>query len=368
MLSSTVYQGKRAGSWKTTAGLGAGLFAGAPSTKTWPRVGVSKPATMLSSVDLPQPLGPRMAANSLGSTAKSMACSASTLWPRLLNSLKTEWSVIAGSAMGLQRPPPEHQPRQADDDTIRDEAEQADREHRGHADVHPPHVVRVPQHVAQPRLHRDHLGHDHRRPRHAHAEAEAREDRRERRRQHDLAQDRRLARAQHARGTQEKKVGVADAVRGVDDDRIEGAERDQEERAGVVDAEHRDRERQPRRDRHGPEELNGWIDDARDQAVPADEEPERDADAGGADESVEGPSRGVDDVRHPGAGIGREAEPGLAEDPALPGLRDLGRRGNDSRHHPLARDGDVPQPEQQERQQDEPRAAPRHRALPLLVL
>src|SRR5438552_11052048 len=159
MLSTTVYQGKSAGSWKTTARLGSGPFTGAPLTRTRPRVGVSKPATTLSKVDLPHPLGPRIAANSFSSTAKSMAWSASTLRPRLLNSFQTSLTEIAcsaraagglvelvpgfASAMSLESPPAKHKPREADDDAIGDEAEESDREHRGHADVHPPDVVGV---------------------------------------------------------------------------------------------------------------------------------------------------------------------------------------------------------------------------------
>src|SRR5262245_62876025 len=57
MLSSTLYQGNSAGSWKTTALRGLGVRTGSPSKRTAPRVGASKPATMFSSVDLPQPDG-----------------------------------------------------------------------------------------------------------------------------------------------------------------------------------------------------------------------------------------------------------------------------------------------------------------------
>src|SRR5436189_6105730 len=172
MLSSTVYQGKRAGSWKTTARLGSGPSTGAPFAHTWPRVGRSKPATMLRSVDLPQPEGPRIAANSFGATAKSIACTASTRRPRLTNSFQTSRSSAARrgsargrSAMRLERAPPEEQVPGAQDDPVGDEAQETHREHRRHADVHPPHVIRVPEDVAEPRLHREHLGHDHRPPR-----------------------------------------------------------------------------------------------------------------------------------------------------------------------------------------------------------
>src|SRR5881296_3007259 len=126
MLSRTVYQGKSAGSWKTTARRGSGARTGSPSKRTLPRVGASKPATMLSSVDLPQPDGPRMAANSLRATARLTACRAST-----------------------RRPPLQDDAREQLQGAVGDEAQQAHRQHRRHADVHAADVVGVPQDVAE---------------------------------------------------------------------------------------------------------------------------------------------------------------------------------------------------------------------------
>ena len=47
-----------------------------PSSRMRPVVGVSSPATMRSSVDLPQPDGPRMVTKSLSATARSVGSSA----------------------------------------------------------------------------------------------------------------------------------------------------------------------------------------------------------------------------------------------------------------------------------------------------
>src|SRR5436190_48911 len=232
MLSSTVYQGKSAGSWKTTARLGSGRSTRTPFTRTSPRVGRSKPATMLRSVDLPQPEGPSRAANSFTSTATSIACSASTRRPRLTKSFHTSRSWIDGpraSAMSLESPP-------------------------------------------------------------------APED---------------------ARGP----------VGRVHDDRIKGREPDEEERARVVDAEDGDGERQPGRDRDGPEELDRRIDQVRHETVPPDEEAERDPERRGDEEALEHAARRVEDVGQPGARVGREARARGAEDPPVPGFGDLrGRR------------------------------------------
>src|SRR2546426_429455 len=238
MLSSTVYQGKRAGSWKTTARLGSGPSTGAPFAHTWPRVGRSKPATMLRSVDLPQPEGPRIAANSLGATAKSIARTASTRRPPLTNSFQTSRSSAArrGAARG-------------------------------------------------------------------------------RRGEDDLAENRRLAGAQHPRGAQQEEIRIAHAVRRVHDDRIEGTQADEEERAGVVDPEDGDGEGEPRRDGHGAEELDRGVDQGRREPVPADHEAKGDPDAGGDGEALAHAAGRVEHVGEPGPRVGREALARRADDP-----------------------------------------------------
>jgi hypothetical protein len=60
-----------------------GPAMGLPSSTMLPLVGVSSPATMRSSVDLPQPEGPRMVMKSFSCTLRSVACSA-TVPPPLL--------------------------------------------------------------------------------------------------------------------------------------------------------------------------------------------------------------------------------------------------------------------------------------------
>src|SRR5207249_3726902 len=54
---------------------------GIPSSSTRPAVGVSRPATIRSSVDLPQPDGPRRVMKSLSATASVVGCSASVGGP-----------------------------------------------------------------------------------------------------------------------------------------------------------------------------------------------------------------------------------------------------------------------------------------------
>ena len=59
-----------------------GPRTGSPSSSTSPCVGVSSPATMRSSVDLPQPEGPSTVMKSLSATSRSVGCSASVGAPR----------------------------------------------------------------------------------------------------------------------------------------------------------------------------------------------------------------------------------------------------------------------------------------------
>ena len=74
MLRRTLSQGKSADSWN--------MSAGRPSvTSTEPWVGESRPATMLSSVLLPQPDAPTRQTNSPGATSSVRRSSATTALP-----------------------------------------------------------------------------------------------------------------------------------------------------------------------------------------------------------------------------------------------------------------------------------------------
>src|SRR5450631_130620 len=88
MLSCTDIQVKSAPCWNTTPRSRPGPVIVLPSSKARPVVGVSNPATMLSSVLLPQPDGPTMVRNSPAPIAISMglsACTASAPAPKRLD-------------------------------------------------------------------------------------------------------------------------------------------------------------------------------------------------------------------------------------------------------------------------------------------
>src|SRR2546428_400747 len=86
---ATVSQGKRTYSWKTTPRSGPGPVIGVASTSTRPRVGGRKPATMLSSVDFPQPDGPSRHRSSPAWTSRLMSTSAGVERPSRANALWT---------------------------------------------------------------------------------------------------------------------------------------------------------------------------------------------------------------------------------------------------------------------------------------
>src|SRR4051794_25097797 len=76
---------------------------GAPSTQTPPALGRSVPASTLSSVDLPQPLGPTMARNSRSCTVRSRPSTARTTAPPRSKSTRSpsKRTALAGGASAV---------------------------------------------------------------------------------------------------------------------------------------------------------------------------------------------------------------------------------------------------------------------------
>src|SRR5215472_8283621 len=66
----TVFQGSRASAWNMKLVPLVIPLTGCPPTRTVPSLGLSRPATMVSVVDLPQPVGPTTAQNCPGSTVR----------------------------------------------------------------------------------------------------------------------------------------------------------------------------------------------------------------------------------------------------------------------------------------------------------
>ena len=80
-FSSTVFQGSRVGSWNMMPTSSRGPVIGCSATISRPSLMSSRPAQIIKSVLLPQPLGPRIETNSPFSMRKLTLCSASTALP-----------------------------------------------------------------------------------------------------------------------------------------------------------------------------------------------------------------------------------------------------------------------------------------------
>ncbi len=78
MLRMTLRQASRTGLWKTMPTSSGGSTTALPPTSIDPLVGSSRPATSLSSVDLPQPEGPTTAMNSPSPISRSIGRSVGT--------------------------------------------------------------------------------------------------------------------------------------------------------------------------------------------------------------------------------------------------------------------------------------------------
>src|SRR5581483_11087933 len=91
-FSATVSQGNSASVlWNTTPRSTLGPVTALPPTDTRPALAGRNPATRLSSVDFPQPLGPSRQTNSPGATVRSIP---DTIW-LVPNAMPTRSSLIS---------------------------------------------------------------------------------------------------------------------------------------------------------------------------------------------------------------------------------------------------------------------------------
>src|SRR5260370_28008162 len=109
MLPAAVSQGNSAGSWNMNAtprppSLPPSSPLPASTIDTSPAVGLSRPATSDSSVDLPQPDAPIGQANSPGATSRDTWSSARTAEPPRPNTLDTPVSRTDAAAAGAAPP------------------------------------------------------------------------------------------------------------------------------------------------------------------------------------------------------------------------------------------------------------------------
>src|SRR6266542_3782057 len=266
MLSRTVYQGKSAYSWNTTARSHPGTVIGSPPTRSTPRVGCSNPARRLSSVVFPQPLGPTIEKNSLCSAQKVTSSSASSGSPliekwTLLTFSTLTCDVRALMAVDLLAVIPRHRDaHRLPHQEIEHQTENADQHHAEQDVIAAEQRARIVDHEAEPARRRDQLAGDQRHPADAEPDTHAGEDLRQRRRQHDGAEQLATARAEAQARANEIRVDVARARHRVQHDGKERCEEDDVHDLHVADAEPQDRQRNPGERRNWPDELENRVD------------------------------------------------------------------------------------------------------------
>src|SRR5260370_24123907 len=258
-----------------------------PSTVTWPVLGFSKPAIMFWSVDFTTPEGPSRQRNSSFSTERVLSSSART-WVLRFRSRKVllafEISIVAISALpALNRGialPVQDARHQSPNCQVAEIAEQSDAGHGGEHEVVAQEIIGIPEHIAEAALHRDQLGRHGQHPRRADTDAQACKYAGQRRGQDDVAQQLPLIAANHGAGPDQVTVATLHTMNGVQQDREKRAEKHQEDRRLVGNAEPDDGEVNPRHLWDRTQNLQGRLDDGLDPPRPADGHPQRHAQHG----------------------------------------------------------------------------------------
>src|SRR5471030_1071311 len=142
---------------------GAGPAIGRPHISALPRVAVSKPATMRSSVDLPQPDAPIRQTNSPLLTRRWASRSASMRSPLNSNCLVSPLSSRIGfGASGIVGAPAQQAATEHHDETVGDESGDTDHDHPRNDDFGAGQLPRLHDDGAEAGLHAGHLAdHDH---------------------------------------------------------------------------------------------------------------------------------------------------------------------------------------------------------------
>src|SRR3954452_18021727 len=139
---------------------GPGPATGLPHISSSPSLGVSKPPTMRSSVDLPQPEGPIRQTNSpfsIRSVASDRAAMLSLPKAKRLVTFRTSRigsivraAVVTAERSSMLRAPAQQPPPQHLHQLVGDEAEQADGHHAGDDDLGAGELPRLHNDGAEP--------------------------------------------------------------------------------------------------------------------------------------------------------------------------------------------------------------------------
>src|SRR5437870_2604572 len=275
---ATVSQGKRTYSWKTTPRSGPGPVIGVASTSTRPRVGGRKPATMLSSVDFPQPDGPSRHRSSPAWTSRLMSTSAGVGRPGRTpcgrpRPERAPRRHPPGSSRGRTLPP-EPATAEADDESVARVAEEPQHNRGAEHLVHEEEVPPVVDEVAEPLFGADELGDDDDEERERHAETDPGQDLRQRRRQHDAEKERRAPGAQAGGGAEQQRVHPPDRVDRREEHRKERRVGDERDLRRLADPHPDDEERQHRQRRDRPQDLDDRLEQVADHGEVPSRQPE----------------------------------------------------------------------------------------------
>src|SRR5688572_15622702 len=239
-FSKQVSQGSSEWFWNTTPRSGPGPPISRSARISAPAVGCNRPATRLSSVDLPQPEWPIRDTNSPRSTIRSTPAMASK--PSKLIPTPSMRRYFSGSI--AEPPRQQHQP------LLEQQADDADGED-GDDDVLDLQVVPfVPHPEADADAAGEHLGGDDHQPGDADRQAHAGDHVGQHRGEENLREDLPLGQVQHARHVEVVLRDLAHADRGVDDHRPQAADEDHPDCRRVGGLEYQQADRQPGERRH----------------------------------------------------------------------------------------------------------------------
>src|SRR5262245_39568965 len=156
---------------------GAGPSTGMPHMSASPRVACSKPATMRSSVDFPQPEAPMRQMNSPLRTLRLTSRSASMRWPCSSNCLLTPLMSMIGRPLSPMVGAPAQQPAaEQHHQPVGDEAGHADDDHPRDDDLGARELARLHDDGAEAGLHAGHLAYHDDHPGEAETEPQPGED------------------------------------------------------------------------------------------------------------------------------------------------------------------------------------------------
>src|SRR5712691_5976866 len=275
-FSKQVSQGSREWFWNTTPRSGPGPVTSRSASRTWPPVGLSSPATMLSSVDLPQPECPISDTNSPARMSRLISSRAQNGPFLVSNTMCTSSicryrSVISSSLVAEAAGEQDHA-------LLEREADDADREYRDDDVLDVQVVPFVPHPEADADAAGEHLRRDDHQPRDADRQAHAGDHVREHRREQNLPEYRPLGKIEHPRHVEIVLRDVAHADRGVHDHGPQAADEDDVDRGRVSSLENHQTDRQPGERRHRLQKTDDRRRHVGEKTKAPQHEAERDAD------------------------------------------------------------------------------------------